>query len=324
MNFFLTDTDAIGRISQKLTAAYKSMKPDSGIAQTTRETIRRSEAILEAYTDAAAEAVMNYNLQDGQKNNAREGVQYSDRASKYSYDYFEGKAEAQIVDINSDVGTDRKEIRGSGIKSALQVGERNEYGSVSVYVDDLGESVVVGKDGIGHSLRRENRGMPSENYIVAANAGPILKNGILINELTPKKDNATSSYVLISVARDQHGTGYVVESIVNKFSHELESMDVLYSMNAKKELAALNAPGATLKTLPVTSSDPTIPSVLQLVNDHFSDILPEEVLKHYGIPRDLLERLENLRCTLPARRRTAGIWSLPGTRRGIGQKGELI
>ena len=95
----LRDTDAIGRISQKLKqedkslwgkikdflhalveklkAAYKSMKPDSGIAQTTRETIRRSEAILEAYTDAAAEAVMNYNLQDGQKNNAREGVQYS-------------------------------------------------------------------------------------------------------------------------------------------------------------------------------------------------------------------------------------------------------
>ena len=61
-----------------------------------------------------------------------------------------------------------------------------------------------------------------------------------------------------------------------------ESMDVLYSMNAKKELAALNAPRATLKTLPVTSSDANISSVLRLVNDHFSDILPKEVLKHYG------------------------------------------
>ena len=220
---------------------------------------------------------------DGQKNNARGGERYSDRAAKkFSYDYFEQKAEAQITDINADVGLDRKEIRNFGIKSALQVGEKNQYGSVSVYVDDLGGNVIIGKDGVGHSLRREKRGAPSENYIVAANAGPIIKNSILINELTPKKDNATGSYVLIGIARDQHGTGYIVESIVNKFSNELESMDVLYSMNAKKELAALNAPGATLKTLPVTSSDTSIPSVLRLVNDHFSDILPEEVLKHYG------------------------------------------
>lgn len=220
---------------------------------------------------------------DGQKNNARGGERYSDRAAKrFSYDYFEQKAEAQITDINADVGLDRKAIRDSGIKSTLQVGEKNQYGSVSVYVDDLGGNVIIRKDGVGHSLRREKRGAPSENYIVVANAGPIIKNSILINELTPKKDNATGSYVLIGIARDQHGTGYIVESIVNRFSNELESMDVLYSMNAKKELAALNAPGVTLKTLPVTSSDTSVPSVLRLVNDHFSDILPEEVLKHYG------------------------------------------
>lgn len=222
-------------------------------------------------------------IQDGQKNNARGGEKYSNReAKKFSYDYFEQKSEAQITDINADVGLDRKAIRDSGIKSALQVGEKNQYGSVSVYVDDLGGNVIIGKDGVGHSLRRVREGNAFENYIVAANAGPIIKNSILVNELTPKKDNATGSYVLIGIARDQRGTGYIVESIVNKFSNELESMDVLYSMNAKKELAALNAPGATLKTLPVTSSDTSIPSVLRLVNDHFPDVLPEEVLKHYG------------------------------------------
>lgn len=73
-----------------------------------------------------------------------------------------------------------------------------------------------------------------------------------------------------------------MESIVNKFTNKLESMDVLYSMNAKKELAALNAPRATPKALPVTSSDYTVPSVLNLVKEHFPDILPEDVLKHYG------------------------------------------
>lgn len=210
-------------------------------------------------------------------------VKYSSRTGKkFSYQYFSQKQDVTITDIDADVGIDRKTIRNAGITSALNVGSRNKYGAVDVYVNDIGSNVVVGKDGISHGLRRENKGTPSENYIVAANAGPILKNSILINELTPKNENADGSYVLVGIAKDQYNTGYVVESIVNKFTNKLESMDVLYSMNAKKELAALNAPRATPKALPVTSSDYTVPSVLNLVKEHFPDILPEDVLKHYG------------------------------------------
>lgn len=95
----LTDTDAISRISQKikqqdrglwgkikdfikgivekLKAAYRDMEPDSAIARLTRETVTNSEAVLDAFSEAAADAVLNYNLQDGQKNNAREGGLYS-------------------------------------------------------------------------------------------------------------------------------------------------------------------------------------------------------------------------------------------------------
>lgn len=210
-------------------------------------------------------------------------VKYSSKTGKkFSYQYFSQKQDVTITDIDADVGIDRKTIRNAGITSALNVGSRNKYGAVDVYVNDIGSNVVVGKDGISHGLRRENKGTPSENYIVAANAGPILKNSILINELTPKNENADGSYVLVGIAKDQYNTGYVVESIVNKFTNKLESMDVLYSMNAKKELAALNAPRATPEALPVTSSDYTVPSVLSLVKEHFPDILPEDVLKHYG------------------------------------------
>lgn len=92
----LTDTDAISRISQKikqqdrslwekikdfikgivekLKAAYRDMEPDSAIARLTRETVTNSEAVLDAFSEAAADAVLNYNLQKGQKNSAREGV----------------------------------------------------------------------------------------------------------------------------------------------------------------------------------------------------------------------------------------------------------
>ena len=97
----LTDTDAISRISQKikqqdrslwgkikdfikgivekLKAAYRDMEPDSAIARLTRQTVTNSEAILDAFSEAAADAVLNYNLQDGQKNNAREGERHSPR-----------------------------------------------------------------------------------------------------------------------------------------------------------------------------------------------------------------------------------------------------
>lgn len=79
-----TDRSLWGRIKnflkglvEKLKAAYNDMQPDSSIARLASETIRNSEAILNAYADAAADAVVNYNLQDEQKNTAPEGVQYS-------------------------------------------------------------------------------------------------------------------------------------------------------------------------------------------------------------------------------------------------------
>lgn len=105
----LTDTDAISRISQKikqqdkslwgkikefirgivekLKAAYRDMEPDSAIARLTRQTVTNSEAVLDAFSEAAADAVMNYNLQEGQKNNAREGERFSIRKTqKMSWD----------------------------------------------------------------------------------------------------------------------------------------------------------------------------------------------------------------------------------------------
>ena len=97
METAMTDTDAISRISQKikqqdrslwgkikdfikgivekLKAAYRDMEPDSAIARLTRETVTSSEAVLEAFSDAAADAVMNYNLQETAKEN---GLRYSD------------------------------------------------------------------------------------------------------------------------------------------------------------------------------------------------------------------------------------------------------
>lgn len=73
---------------------------------------------------------------------------------------------------------------------------------------------------------------------------------------------------------------YVVRSVVNSFSNELTSMDVLYAINAKKEsTAVLNAPRVSTPSYRTTIS---IFELLDYVNRYFPDILPESVLRHYG------------------------------------------
>lgn len=101
METALTDTDVMERISarlqqtdmslwgkikkflqglvERLKEAYRGLNPDSSIAQLARDTIRSSEEALNAFADAASDAVVNYRLQDGGKNNAPEGVEHSPR-----------------------------------------------------------------------------------------------------------------------------------------------------------------------------------------------------------------------------------------------------
>lgn len=103
METALTDTDVMERISarlqqtdmslwekikkflqglvERLKEAYRELNPDSSIAQLARDTIRSSEDALNAFADAASDAVVNYRLQDGEKNNAPEGERYSVRTS---------------------------------------------------------------------------------------------------------------------------------------------------------------------------------------------------------------------------------------------------
>lgn len=101
METALTDTDVMERISarlqqtdmslwekikkflqglvDRLKKAYRGLNPDSSIARLARDTIRSSEEALNVFADAASDAVVNYRLQDVQKNNAPEGELFSIR-----------------------------------------------------------------------------------------------------------------------------------------------------------------------------------------------------------------------------------------------------
>lgn len=95
----LTDTDAANRLSQqiykqdrtlwqkikdfftglveKLRNAYKDSDPDSDIGRMLKRAVQDNAEIAQAWAEAVREAGENYQLQDGQKNNAREGVRLS-------------------------------------------------------------------------------------------------------------------------------------------------------------------------------------------------------------------------------------------------------
>lgn len=99
----LTDTDAANRLSQqiykqdrtlwqkikdfftglveKLRNAYKDSDPDSDIGRMLKRAVQDNAEIAQAWAEAVAEAGENYQLQDGQKKNARGGVRYSLRGT---------------------------------------------------------------------------------------------------------------------------------------------------------------------------------------------------------------------------------------------------
>lgn len=172
----------------------------------------------------------------------------------------------------------RKALVRQAIKNAAAIGKTDSSGGVSVHVDDIGRDVLMSKHGLQHGLDRRLQ----DNAAVTLDAGSILKNAVLINKLTPQNQNASDSYVLLGAARNKDGVLSVVEFVVNSFSNEVTSVDVLYSANAKKEPAVLNAPAIANHSLRITGSTISIARLLDFARDHFPDVLPESVLRHYG------------------------------------------
>ena len=85
--------------------------------------------------------------------------------------------------------------------------------------------------------------------------------------------------MLIGIVKNSVNEPFVVSFIVNKHTNEIQSIDVLYAVNAKKEPAGSLSPEVST---PPTGSAISIFNLLDYVNCYFLDILSESVLKHYG------------------------------------------
>ena len=205
---------------------------------------------------------------------------YSDR--DYSYDNLVSKPDMKVTQIGTEAPSNRADIVFEAKRNASKIGKFNvKDGSVSVYVDDIGTDVILGTDGLKHGLRRSKNISTDINSLAILNAGEIIKHSVKINEIIPKDKNATSSYVLIGGAENS-SSRFIVRSIINTFDNSLSKMDVLYAVKVK-ESAAQPAPGSAAKAVSsVTDSKISITDLLEIVNRHYPDILPESVLKHFG------------------------------------------
>ena len=200
---------------------------------------------------------------------------YSDR--DYSYEALTRKPDMTLTPVDASIKRNRADIVYYALQNAVSVGHTNQNGNAVVYVDDIATEVIVPKRSLVHGLdRRANAQAP-----VLVKIGEVLKNSIRINELNPRADEVSNSYVLVGAAVSQDGTPYIASFVVNKYSNEVSEIDVLYSANAKKESAAF-LPKITENSATPTNSKVSIAQLLDFVNNNFPDILPESVLRHFG------------------------------------------
>lgn len=202
----------------------------------------------------------------------------------YSYESLVSKPDMSVTVINDQKDytpgkSTRENVVDEAQRSALSVGHKDSSGNVYVYVNDTDTEVMLSKRGLRHSLDRRL----SIIAPVTENIGPIIKNSIRINELSPEFETIKNSYVLIGIAKNQKNEPYVVSFVVNRASNEVMSVDVLYAVNAKKEATALIEPELSSQSdVSLTASTISISDLLDYVNRYYPDILPEDVLRHYG------------------------------------------
>lgn len=168
-----------------------------------------------------------------QKNTA-EAVKKSTKRT-FSYDELIRKPDMKLTvlaesvpqDINGKI--DRGGLVYKALQNALKTGHINNNGNAEVYVKDIGRDVAISKAAVRHGIDRRIEVQAP----VLMHIGEVISNSIEINQLMPKKATASDSYILLGAAKDSDNI-YVVSSIVNRYTNSIDSVDVLYSANIKK------------------------------------------------------------------------------------------
>ena len=226
-------------------------------------------------------AVNSYSMQEPEID-AQGDYSLMDTDRRYTYDWLAKKPDMSVTVIDDEskysaTADGRKRLISDAIRNAKKIGKENSAGNAVIHVTDTDTDVTLSSRSLRHGLDRRFSVLAP----VTENVGEILQNSVRINELVPSKDTVDSSYVLIGATKNKNNDPYIVQFVVNRSSNEVTSVDVLYSVNAKKEPAAL-LPKFTGAPATLTGSTISISNLLDYVNKYYPDILPEDVLRHYG------------------------------------------
>lgn len=209
----------------------------------------------------------------------------------YSYNALISKQDIKVTELdasniyNADGKIDRHNIIKKGIENVREKNNpRNTNENVYVYIPDIDRNVLVGKRGLTHGLSRN----ADATALVTTKIGDVLENSIRINELYPRK-NEIGSYILLGLAKDSNMNYYPVRVIISQYStvEEVEVLDVLYAVNAKKKNQSSNEAELPADAVPPIkgSSTISISDLLEVVKEDFSDVMTDDVLQQLNVER---------------------------------------
>lgn len=217
---------------------------------------------------------------------AQDGKQYAMRGKEdVSYNALVQKPDMQLTKLIDKIGRrDRKAIVDEGYDNALYNGRVGISGMPAVYVSDIEREVHVSKKSLEHGLDRRTDQLSAATQHV----GELLKNAIMINMATPKLQTANESYVLLSAGENANGTITPVSFIVNRFTNEVETFDVLKSIKQKKNQPRITA-GIGADALLPADSYISIAELINIVKNDFTDLWSNDVIEKLDLQRKQTE-----------------------------------
>ena len=249
------------------------------------------EEYIAFYPEQIKSATDNIGTFDGSNPDIRyskSGTAADTKKNVFSYEALTAKPDMPLTDINTNIPRDangkviRKDVADRALKAVRDSGNKKNTDVDSyVHVDDTNSDLKVNVASVRHSLTRK----PDLNAIAALNIVGLAKNAVLVNELSPR-GNSNGGNIYLSVGKDSDSNLYFVRMITDKRGHSIEEIETVYAISTKKESVAHYRQGyGNESSFAFTDSTISIADLLDFVKNHFSDILPESVLQHYGISR---------------------------------------
>ena len=227
----------------------------------------------------------------GQKNNTADngGVKYDvnltfDNNDNITYDSLIEKDDMLISEVRSSLAYVKTLSREDVVEKAREnlSHKKDSRGVIIIHNADTENDIAVGAPGLSHGLDRNFE----YTAMVTLNLESYLENAIKINEAIADKNRKHDSDILLGYGETVTGEKIPAYFVVSKLTtglDELVEFGSLYSIKAKKiaEDSTQGSPGVQSRT----SATISISELLDIVNESYSDILPQSVAEHYGIEK---------------------------------------